>query len=902
MRLFDIINSMSIQENYLDTKDAVLINKLSVRQLVAGARQSGRLTNPSYGSVRGIEGIRAHQKFINLLDDQLGGAELFSEYTLNTSYAKKIGGYHYRLDISGRCDAWYQDDDGISLIEIKSYRGQEKEDSSYENPLHWAQAVTYAYILINEQFAPDRHTEEDIIAVGHDEQAAAAVSRDEEASTVLSRDEESATAIGRDGEATAAIGKSYDRIRVCLAYVAVDSKDYRIVERVMDKNSLQKSFFELCDSWLSHTVSLIDYRRTRNEVNALAEFPYPNLREGQRFFMRQVIAAIRDRGTLFAQADTGSGKTMATIYPALKAQAADLGRVIFYLTNMSSTKQIAEQAVSDLHKSGFLIRSLTLTAKEKLCPEPDIYCEQQICPYAQNYYERLPAGLRELAQQKQADRQTILQLAKKHQLCPFELQLDYSEWCDIVIGDYNYLFDPRVSLIRFFHPDNKDKHILLIDEAHNLPARSRQMYSTFLELADLRKAERLLAAPEIVDLAPTVHVLNRLRNISENLSSLFPFLCAGETEFTGTDLLGTPVGERDLLRAPHFIGTRKVLDRFLANVGSLIFSLGQFLDIFLQWEHRSELKKLWFELNFYQRVAECFYDRNYITMVRQVSEDNLIIGQLCLDAAVNISEKYYQRYPTIFFSATLNPIDYYQRILYAKTQEEPADYMLLPSPFEPENRLVLAVDTYSVRYKDRAETIFPLLSLILKAAAIHPGNYLVFCPSFAYLRQVVTVLKSLGVPEDWQIMVQKPNLNELEKQQWLARFRDKSARPLLAFACMGSIFSEGIDLTGEQLIGVFVIGTGLPRPSPERELMRQYYELEFGNGFHFAYTFPGFNRVMQAAGRLIRDESDRGIVVLLDDRYSRDDYRELLPADWLAVHTHDDEETLNYIEEFWQGF
>lgn len=832
----------------MNTEDTVLINKLSVRQLVAGARQSGSLTNPSYGSVKGIEGIRAHQKFINLLKEELAGTEVFSEYSLNTSYGKEISSYQYRLDITGRCDVWYRDNDGLCLIEIKSYRGQEKEDNTYENPLHWAQAETYAKILLDE------------------------------------------------------LSAQTDSIRVCLAYVAVDSKDYRIAERVMDKAALQKSFSELCDNWLRHAVSLINYRRARNEINSLAEFPYPNLREGQRFFMRQVIAAIRDRGILFAQAATGSGKTMATIYPALKAQAAKLGSVIFYLTNMSSTKLIAEQAVADLQETGFLVRSLTLTAKEKLCLEPDIYCEQKICPFAQDYYERLPAALLELALQKQADHKTILRLARKHRLCPFELQLDYSEWCDIVIGDYNYLFDPRVSLVRFFHEDNKDKHILLIDEAHNLPARSRQMYSAFLELSDLRKAERLLSAPEIVDLAPTIHALNRLRTIGNSLSSLFPLLGTSETEFPGCDLLGTPVNERDLLRAPHFIGTRKTLDKFLANIGSLIFSLGQFLDVFQEWEHRSEIQKLWFELNFYLRVAECFYDKNYITMARQVSEDNLIIGQLCLDAAVNITEKYYQRYPVIFFSATFSPIDYYQRLLYSKNQEEPADRLLLPTPFAPENRLVLAVDTYSVRYKDRAESIGPLLNLILQAVSLRPGNYLIFCPSFTYLKQVVATLKHLEVPADWQIMVQKPNLSETQKQKWLTRFRAPSASPLLAFACMGSIFSEGIDLIGEQLIGVFVIGTGLPRPSPERELMRQYYEQEFGDGFHFAYTFPGFNRVMQAAGRLIRDESDRGIVVLLDDRYSREDYLALLPEDWLAVHAHDDEETINYIKEFWDKF
>ncbi|HHU07612.1 MAG TPA: ATP-dependent DNA helicase [Clostridiaceae bacterium] len=887
-------------------EDTVLINKLSVRQLVAGARQSGSLTNPSYGSVKGVEGIRAHQKFIKHLGEQLNGTELFPEYTLNTSYDKKIGSYQYRLDISGRCDVWYRDDDGLCLIEIKSYRGEEKEDNSYENPLHWSQAEIYAYILLARLSVPTCSAEDEHSSqlVSINTEPARADQGQNEATTQTNRNNKQTQSAPdkHSGESIAALPQAYDSIRVCLAYVAVDSKDYRIVERVMDRKALQKSFSDLCDSWLKHTVGLIDYRRTRNEVNALAEFPYQNLREGQRFFMRQVIAAIRDCGTLFAQASTGSGKTMATIYPALKAQSAGLGNAIFYLTNMSSTKQIAEQAVADLQESGFLVRSLTLTAKEKLCLEPDIYCEQRLCQYALDYYERLPAALQELAQQKRADQETILRLAGKHRICPFELQLDYSEWCDIVIGDYNYLFDPRVSLIRFFHADNREKHILLIDEAHNLPARSRQMYSGFLELDDLRKAERLLASPEIVDLAPTVYVLNRLRTIGDSLNSLFPLLGAGESEFTAGDLLGTPVSERDLLRAPHFIGTRIVLDRFLANIGSLIFSLGQFLDIFLEWEHRNELMKLWFELSFYQRVAECFYDKNYITMVRQTSEDNLIIGLLCLDAAINITEKYYQRYPTIFFSATLNPIDYYQRLLYAKNQEEPADHMLLPSPFAPENRLVLAVDTYSVRYKDRGETIRPILDLILQAVTLHRGNYLVFCPSFAYIRQVITTLKQLEVPQDWQIMIQKPNLNEPEKQKWLDRFRTTASKPLLAFACMGSVFSEGIDLTGEQLIGVFVIGTGMPSPSPERELMRQYYEQEFGSGFHFAYTFPGFNRVMQAAGRLIRAESDHGIIVLLDDRYSREDYQALLPEDWLTIHTHEDEETLNYIEEFWEKF
>lgn len=833
----------------MTAKDSTIVSKISVRQLVAGARKAGSLTNPSYSSGRAVDGIKAHKKFTNLMAEQIDEIDLYGEFSLETSFNTEIRGLHYRLEISGRCDLWYLDQDGPCLIEIKSYRGQERNESESGNPLHWAQAETYAHMLL--QKVPALH--------------------------------------------------SYSKIRVCLAYVAVDSNDYYLIERVADPTGLEQKFTDLCTNWLQHTVSLIDYRKTRNLVNAAGGFPYDNLREGQRFFMRQAIAAMRDRSTLFAQAATGSGKTMAVVYPALKAQAAGLGSVIFYLTNMSSTKLIAEQAIADLRQNGFLVRSLTLTAKEKICLQPDLYCEMKICPYAQDYYERLPSALQELASLRMADHDTIIEIAQKHRLCPFELQLDFSEWCDIVIGDYNYLFDPRVYLSRFFADDNKDKHIVLIDEAHNLPGRSRQMYSSFLELSVLRQVEQLLSAPDIIDLGPTKLALNRLRQIIGCLDELLPYLREPELQFADQSLLGTIISQQELLRTERFIGTRKLLSGFISNVGSLVYALGQFLDCFPEWESRRTVLELWFELNFFLRVAESYYDKNYITMVRQTAQNDLIIGLLCLDAAKSLTNKYYQRYPIIFFSATLSPAFYYQRLLYSFVTENPPDFLQLASPFAPENRLVLTVDQYSVRYRDRADTLFPILQLIYQAALIKPGHYLVFCPSFAYLRQVAQVLKQINISDQWQIMIQKPKLSEREKSKWLDRFRSTGDKSLLAFACLGSIFSEGIDLTGEQLIGVFIIGTGLPHPSPERELMRQYYEQEFGNGFHFAYTFPGFNRVMQAAGRLIRHEDDRGIIVLIDDRYSREDYQALLPSDWLTQPAHDDEETLALITEFWDS-
>lgn len=831
-------------------EDSELVNKLSVRQLVAGARQSGSLTNPSYDPSRGIDGIRAHKKFINLLSDQQREIELFTEYTLNSSYVHKYLSKQYRLEISGRCDVWYLDRTDLYLIEIKSYRGPKNSENDLVNPLHWAQAETYAHILLQE--LKEKH--------------------------------------------------HLNEIHVCLAYVAIDSNEHKLIERVMDADTLQNNFSALCQSWLIHTLSLIDYRQTRDKVNTVSNFPYENLRAGQHFFMRQVIAAIRDREVLFAQAATGSGKTMATIYPALKAQAANLGSVIFYLTNMSSTKLIAEQAIEDLRQAGFLIRSLTLTAKEKICLEPDLYCEMKLCPYAKGYYDRLPPAIQELAELRQVDYATIHSIAKKHLLCPFELQLDYSEWCDVVIGDYNYFFDPRVYLNRFFAEDNKSKHIILIDEAHNLPGRSRQMYSAFIKLSSFRRAAQLLTATEIIDLGPTKLVVNRLRQIIDSLNHLLPVLSDCQVEWQDSTLLGTAIEPRNLLRAKHFIGTRKVLLNFHNNIGSLIYVLGQFLDVFSEWEHRDLLLDLWFDLLFYQRVAESFYDKNYITMIRQTAEDDLIIGQLCLDASVNITAKYYKRYPLIFFSATLSPMRYYQRLLYNAQDSEEPDSLQLPSPFAPQNRLVLAVDHYSVRYQDRGATIRPILELIFRTSALKSGHYLVFCPSFNYLRQVESTLKQITVPADWRIMVQKPQFNEQDKRRWLKYFQDTSGQPLLGFACMGSIFNEGIDLSGEQLIGVFIIGTGLPHPSPERELMRQYYEQEFGSGFHYAYTFPGFNRVTQAAGRLIRGETDRGIIVLLDDRYARQDYQQIMPTDWLTKYLHDDDEVISYVTEFWDQF
>ena len=375
----------------------------------------------------------------------------------------------------------------------------------------------------------------------------------------------------------------------------------------------------------------------------------------------------------------------------------------------------------------------------------------------------------------------------------------------------------------------------------------------------------------------------------------------GDTEAPSLLSLCSEIADKQEARGEHFLAVRTKPDHLLKKVGRAVWQLAQLLDEVRAFSGRQDELSLYFDLIFFQRIGDDYFNDAYITTARLTEKSNNVELMLyCLDAAQHLTSCYSNRFATVFFSATLTPLPYYESLLKNDSREFPADRLVLGSPFPAENRLVVACSAWSIRYRDRERTLSDVISFLLDVVARRRGNYLIFLPSYNYLYRTKILLRNMEHPSEIEFMMQSPNMDDRQKQRFLDRFNEFGLKTLVAFAVMGSLFNEGIDLKGEKLSGVLIVGAGLPRISPEREIMCGYYASVFGRGYEYGYVFPGFNRVQQAAGRLIRDEKDQGIVVLIDDRYSKSEYRALLPDDW-NTRLHDNpQDALDDIDNFWE--
>ena len=584
---------------------------------------------------------------------------------------------------------------------------------------------------------------------------------------------------------------------------------------------------------------------------------------------------------------TGVQTCALPIYPAAKAIANHLTDHCFYLTNMTSTRLVAASALNDLRQTGLRMKSIILYAKEKLCLEPELYCDSRQCRFATAYYDHLPAALRELFLLESIGQEDILACARRHSVCPFELSLDMSLYCEFIICDYNYAFDPRVRLARFFVEDNRP-HLLLVDEAHNLPARSREMFSATLEQKAVTAARKAIAV--------ALPILDKpLEAIDAYMTRLYDVLTGSEP---GLDVLEGGIAKASVMCADRFRAMRELpatLLSLLARFSALCrFVLDQNPDL----PDRRPLIDFYFRSLYFSRVADEFHDKSYVTTT-QIIESQTVVRLLCLDASDKLASTYRDHHPAVFFSATLSPIAYYAGLLNGVHNWQRHQTLMLGSPFPAENLMVLVCSTLSTRFRQRQETVQSILAMIQAAISCRMGNYLVFVPSFAYLSMLKNLIRSNPnqVACDWMFQLQ--DMNENLRRKYLNRFETYGKKTLVAVAVMGGIFSEGIDLVGEKLAGVVVIGVGLPQISPEREIMRQYYAEAMGSGYEYAYLYPGFNKVQQAAGRVIRTETDRGFVLLIDDRYDTPAYRELFPAEWNPVSVQETDELNTVLTEFW---
>lgn len=657
-----------------------------------------------------------------------------------------------------------------------------------------------------------------------------------------------------------------ERITVQMTYANLDTEEIRRFQETFSYEELEAWYRELLDKyhkWVSYENL---WKSKRNASMEGLEFPFA-YRKGQREMVSAVYHTISMGKQIFIQAPTGVGKTMSTIFPAVRALGEKKGDRIFYLTAKTITRTVAGEAFRILQEKGLKFQVITITAKEKLCILDKPACDPSSCPYAKGHYDRINEAVFELWTTSQLyGREQILAQAEKWRVCPFELCLDLAVWVDGVICDYNYVFDPNAHLRRFFGEGVSGDYIFLIDEAHNLVERGREMYSASLYRKELLEAKKLVKP--------------------------FHAKLARSLEKTG----------RQLLELKKECGPEnyKVLENPGAVTLSLLQAMGE-LENFLEEPGDSKVSEQ--ILDFYFRVRDFLniaqlVDENYVVYVAEDEDGDFYMKLFCVNPAQNLDSFLKKGRSAVFFSATLLPMSYYKKLL--SVQED--DYgIYVRSPFSAQKRCILLGTDVSSRYTRRNyEEYKKIASYIAHMAWQKKGNYMVFFPSYKLLEEVRNVYQEeFSVP--WvRCIAQSSSMTEREREEFLEEFRQGEAS-LLGFCVMGGIFSEGIDLIGERLIGVVIVGTGLPLVSREREILKRYYDEKGEDGFAYAYRYPGMNKVLQAAGRVIRTREDVGAILLLDDRFARAEYKELFPAEWTDRKCCSLGNVEGHLKKFWES-
>ena len=639
------------------------------------------------------------------------------------------------------------------------------------------------------------------------------------------------------------IQNDLQKINVQMTYGNLDTGDLKYFSYEYSMQQLQEWFSDLILKYKKWADFQYEWRKKRQASIKDLVFPFP-YREGQKELAAGVYRTIARKKNLFIQAPTGVGKTISTLYPAIKAVGEGFGDKIFYLTAKTVTANVAKETLGILCEKGYQAKSVQITAKEKLCPCEEVECNPVSCPYAKGHFDRVNDAVYDLLQKENnLTREVLLAHAKEYQVCPFEMCLDTAIWTDNIICDYNYVFDPNVYLKRFFADGIKGDYIFLVDEAHNLVERGREMYSAALVKEDIL-AVRKIMKPRSSAIEKELSKCNKLMleykrecetyQIYESIPNLI-FSCMR---------LAAKI-EEYMQKNPEFPGRDVVLDFY--------FELRNFLNI-------------------YERV-----DEHYVIYGQHDEEGRFVIKLFCVDPSFNLQECLDKGNATIFFSATLLPVQYYKELLTNKTD----NYAVYArTTFSQDKRLLLIGNDVSSKYTRRTpEEYGRIADYIYRTIKKKKGNYMVFFPSYLFLKKVHEAFE-LRTDETITCICQESGMREEEREAFLEAFQEEKEESLVAFCVMGGIFGEGIDLKREQLIGAIIVGTGLPQISNEREILKEYYDKKEGMGFDYAYRYPGMNKVLQAAGRVIRTAEDVGIIELLDERFLQNDYQRLFPREW----------------------
>jgi Rad3-related DNA helicase len=780
--------------------------RISVRDLVEYVYRSGDLDSRFVGMGKAIEGTKLHQKIQGLRKDEADGSGEI--YLKEVSVSMRVSCKDLDFIISGRIDGLVQGSGGITLEEIKTTARPLEHISEDTYPVHWAQAECYAFMYSSEQT------------------------------------------------------EKVDNIR--LTYYNADSGEQKMFVKAVRTGELEKHFTEVLEKYYSWAYAACEWSELRDSTIKSLEFPYYEYRKNQRKLAVAVYKTITASRRIFIQAPTGTGKTISALFPAVKALGEGNAEKIFYLTARTITRQAALDAVCRMRGKGLRIKAIVLTAKDKICFKEESNCDPEYCEYAKGYYDRVNEVLEEIfAKEDIITRESVEEYARKHMICPFELSLDLSYWMDCIICDYNYVFDPRVSLRRFFMEKERCNYVLLIDEAHNLVDRAREMFSAelykkpFMEIKRSMKREAPLiskAADRINSVLLAIKKKSGNRScciVKEELKELYPALRAF------------------ISRGEEWLGSNHDSEGY------------------------GEVLELYFETMAFLRIYELFDER--YTVYVELSGSNVKLKLFCLDPSKLLGDITGRMKASVFYSATLTPLYYFKDILGGSGE----DYNIkLASPFEASNLSLTIAQNVSTRYTDREGSLSEIADYIRTAVEARKGNYLIFFPSYKYMNEVYRLFSSRY---PWiETILQQPDMQEEDKENFLRCFRQEPEKGLVGFAVMGGIFSEGIDLAGDRLIGAVIVGVGLPQVCFERDIIMDFFKNKNGMGFEYAYMYPGMNKVMQAAGRVIRSESDRGVVLLIDERFGSSRYTCIFPQEWMynnRVKSH--QELGRILEKFW---
>ena len=776
--------------------------RLAIRDFVESIFMEGDLVAAA-SPLRAVEGTRAHKAI---------QANRGERYSAEVSVSFTIAGEYTELSLFGRIDGLMQDDDGVTIEEIKSVRGHTPRDGFDGLEVHWAQAKAYAAIYVRD--------------------------------------------------------KGLSAIAVQLVYYDIPHAREHRYERRFSAAELLDWLTGLCTRYVQwadrEEQRLMEMSRA---ISALG-FPYETVRPGQQEMMAAVYQHVKSGDCLYVSAPTGTGKTMGALFPAIKALADGHCRKLFYLTARNPVKAVAEEAFKALLGRGFALRGITMTAKDRLCPMPEgTPCHPEHCPRAAGFYDRLFTALDDVPPVGHMGRKDVEKLAEKHNLCPHELALFIAEICDLVICDYNNAFDPRVKIKRFF--ERGGDYALLVDEAHNMVDRARDMFSAelaepalraFLDSLPLFLEESVLALSDAA--SAMVEQLTGLRGALEEAQGQEVPLEAVPGELL--DAVGRFIGEAEPLLADQ--ADRGLGEEFL----NLYFMAKVFIDVAEEMDQRYRV-------------------------ILGMTQEGLVLQLRCIDPSELLKLALRKVRCAIFFSATLTPFPYYSRLTGTGGD---ASCLLLPSPFPRENLRVIALDV-DTTYNRREGTLPRLVESLTAFVRGRVGNYLLFFPSYSYMRKAHEQFTARN-PGVFAPM-QASGMSERDRAAFLRHFDGEHDGGMAAFAVMGGIFGEGIDLAGDRVIGVAIVGVGMPQLCLERNLIQQYHDGQEEPGYEFAYVIPGFNRVMQAVGRLIRNETDQGVVLLADRRFSWQQYRQMIPQWWTpmlsARNTADVERS---VKEFWE--